>query len=116
MESNCFNEKQIKKKYFDDRWVKFAFGVQGHLKTENLNLGIVEFDKNKKSLTHSHDVDEALYVLRGSGEMDIDGKVTEVKKGDFLFIPKTSQHTIITHDRNKLKILFIFSDKIQIDY
>ena len=35
-----FNEKDIEKKVFDDRWVRFAFGSQGKVNTENLNLGI----------------------------------------------------------------------------
>lgn len=116
MENYKFNEKQIRKKYFDDRWVRFAFGLQGHIKSEDLNLGIVEFDKNIRSLTHSHEVDEALYVLGGKGQIDVDGKITDVKKGDFLFVPKLAEHTIITTGHFKLRILFVFAGKIHIDY
>ena len=116
MENYRFNEKQIKKKYFDDRWVRFAFGLQGYIKSEDLNLGVVEFDKNIRSLTHSHEVNEALYVLSGKGQIDINGRISDVAKGDFLFIPKMAKHTIITTDRYKLKILFIFAGKIHIDY
>ncbi|MDD3520536.1 MAG: cupin domain-containing protein [Actinomycetota bacterium] len=116
MENYKFNEKQIQKKYFDDRWVRFAFGLQGHIKSENLSLGVVEFDKNIRSLTHAHEVDEALYVLSGKGQIDINGKINDAEKGDFLFIPKMAEHTIITSDISKLRILFIFAGKIHIDY
>ena len=55
-----FNEKDIEKKVFNDRWVRFAFGPQGKVKTGDLNLGVTRFKEGKTSLTHRHDVDEAL--------------------------------------------------------
>ncbi len=116
MEDIKFNEKQIKKSFFDDRWVRFAFGLQGHLKSNELSLGIVEFDRNITSLTHAHEVSEALYVLNGSGQIKVGDKITDVKKGDFLFVPKMTDHTIMTSDKCKLRILFVFADKIHIDY
>ena len=36
-----FNEKDIEKKVYDDRWVRFAFGPQGKVDTKNFNLGII---------------------------------------------------------------------------
>ena len=111
-----FNEKEIKKKIYEDRWVRFAFGSQGQIKTDDLSLGIVEFDKNKISLAHSHDVSESLYVLSGSGTVNAAGELNQIKKGDFLYIPRNTEHSIITGDTGKLKIFFVFGGKIHIDY
>ncbi|MCL6086789.1 MAG: cupin domain-containing protein [Actinobacteria bacterium] len=111
-----FNEEEINKKIFEDRWVRFAFGSQGYVKTNDLSLGIVEFDKNKTSLSHSHDVSEALYVLSGIGAVNVAGELNQVKKGDFLYIPPNMEHSIITEDTDKLKIFFVFGGKIYIDY
>jgi mannose-6-phosphate isomerase-like protein (cupin superfamily) len=110
-----FNEKNIKKKNFDDRWVKFAFGPQGFLNTENLNLGIVSFKNNSTALNHRHDVEEALYVLSGKAEVKIADKVFSINKNDFIYIPAHTDHQIITGEKN-IKILFIFGGQITITH
>ena len=113
--SNRFNEKEIIKKIFDDRWVRFAFGPQGKIGTKNLNLGITEFSEGRVSRAHSHNVDEALFVLSGSGKVKIKNKVYPVRQNDFLYVPKETEHTIITGE-HRLKIFFVFSGEIVIDY
>ena len=110
-----FNEKDIAKKIFDDRWVKFAFGSQGFIKTNKLNLGVVEFAKNTTAKTHKHNVEEALYVLSGSGKIKIENNIFNLKEKDFVYVPENTDHTIITSKDSKVKILFMFSDKIVIE-
>ena len=110
-----FNEKNIKKKNFDDRWVKFAFGSQGVINTENLNLGIVNFKKNSVALNHRHDVEESLYVLSGKAEVKIADKILSIKKNDFIYIPALTDHQVITKEES-IKILFIFGGKITITH
>ncbi len=110
-----FNQKIIKKKNFDDRWVKFAFGPQGFLKTENLNLGIVNFKKSSTALNHSHDVEEALYVLSGKAQVKIAGKILNINKNDFIYIPAHTDHQVITGEKS-IKILFIFGGAITITH
>ena len=110
-----FNEKNIKKKNFDDRWVKFAFGPQGFLNTENLNLGIVSFKNNSTALNHRHDVEEALYVLSGKAKVKIDGKTLNINKNDFVYIPAHTDHQVITGEKS-IKILFIFGGNITITH
>lgn len=109
-----FNLEDITKKTFDDRWVKFAFGPQGKIKTENLNLGVVNFDPGKEVLNHRHDVDEALFVLSGNGKIKIDNKVYDIKRNDFILIPRQTDHAVIT-EKNRVKILFVFGGTIFID-
>jgi len=114
--NNCiFNLKDIGKKNFEDRWVKFAFGPRGFKNTRNLNLGIVNFAGNKVSLNHRHDVEEALYVLSGNGKIKIAGKIHDLKKDDFVFIPVDTDHQIIT-EAGSVKILFVFGGDIVIKY
>ena len=111
-----FNEEDIKKKVFDDRWVKFAFGPDGMAKTENLNIGITEFSNGKTSLTHKHDVDEGLYIISGKGSVKINEETHNIKTGDFIHVPRGSNHTMITDKKSKLKIFFVFSGATKIDY
>jgi|GEM_PF-798956 len=111
-----FNEDEIKKKVFEDRWVRFAFGPQGVVGTESLNLGIVEFDKDKTSLSHSHEVEESLYILAGKGAIEVGGTNHNVKKGDFLYVPANTEHTILTGNNSRIRIFFVFGGKINIEY
>jgi len=114
--NNIFNEREVEKKIFDDRWVRFAFGPQGKLKTKTLNLGITEFKKDKISLTHKHDVDEALYILSGKGTIKINNSSHEVESGDFIHVPRGTDHTMITDRGTDLKIYFVFSGEITIEH
>jgi len=109
-----FNLKDVTKKTFDDRWVKFAFGPQGKIKTKNLNLGVVNFDPGKEVLNHRHDTDEALFVLSGNGKVKVGTDIHDIKRNDFVFIPGQTDHSVMT-EKNKIKILFIFGGPILID-
>lgn len=109
-----FNLKDIARKNFEDRWVKFAFGLQGKIETKNLNLGIVNFNPDREALKHSHDVDEAIFVLSGNGKIKIGKKISDIKRNDFIYVPSQTDHTIITGKR-RLKLLFIFGGTIKID-
>ena len=111
-----FNENDIKKKVFKDRWARFAFGPQGVVSTESLNLGIVEFDKDNTSLSHSHEVEESLYVLAGKGIIEAGGINYNVKKGDFLYVPAKTEHHILTGNNSRIRIFFVFGGKINIEY
>ena len=109
-----FNLKDINKKTFNDRWVKFAFGPQGKIETKNLNLGVVNFDPGKGALNHRHNVDEALFVLSGNGKIKIGSKTYNIKRNDFIHIPSQTDHSVMT-EKSKVKILFIFGGNILID-
>ena len=57
--------------------------------------------KSHKHLNHT----EHVVVLAGSGEMKLNGKVFEIKKGDVVFIPKNSVHSVKTTSKEPLKVL-----------
>jgi quercetin dioxygenase-like cupin family protein len=112
-----FNENDIEEVNFSDRTVRFAFGKQGKLPTRSFNLGIVEFKKGIVSLEHAHsEVDEVLYVHNGKATIMLDGKDISAGKGDFIYIPEKTKHRIITNKGFDVKILFMFSGEIKIDY
>lgn len=113
---NVFNEEEIEKKIFDDRWVKFAFGAHGKVNTEDLNLGITRFEEGKTSLTHQHDVDEALYIMSGKGTIRLGEALKSVEEGDFIYVPRNTDHTMITDRGAGLKIFFVFSGRVVIDH
>ncbi len=114
--AKIFSEENIGCTDFKDRVVRFAFGQQGKIETEGLNLGIVEFKTTAEASPHTHEVEEALYVLSGKGKIKIGDFVFNIKKGDFAHIPSGKSHLIITDKLQSLKIFFVFGGKTYIDH
>ena len=52
----------------------------------------VNFDPGHASPLHSHPGEEIVYVLEGTLEYEIGGKVSRVKPGDVLFVPAGTPH------------------------
>ena len=53
----------------------------------------VDFDPGYAAPMHTHPGEEIIYVLEGTLEYEIGGKVTSVKPGDVLFVPAGVPHT-----------------------
>lgn len=73
--------------------------------------------KAHKHAAHS----ETIYILEGEGEMKLGSQVFIVKKGDYVFIPKNTVHSVIVTSKIPMKVLsiqapeFDGSDRIFID-
>jgi quercetin dioxygenase-like cupin family protein len=52
----------------------------------------VDFDPGYASPLHTHPGEEIVYVLEGTLEYEIGGKVSRVKPGDVLFVPAGTPH------------------------
>ena len=53
----------------------------------------VDFDPGYVAPRHTHPGEEIIYVLEGTLEYVIDGKVSKVKAGDVLFVPAGTVHS-----------------------
>jgi quercetin dioxygenase-like cupin family protein len=53
----------------------------------------VDFASGYVAPVHTHPGEEIIYVIEGTLEYDIGGKVTRVKAGDVLFVPAGIPHT-----------------------
>src|SRR6188474_1131272 len=53
----------------------------------------VDFDPGYVAPRHRHPGEEIIYVIEGSLEYEIAGKVARVKAGDVLFVPAGAVHT-----------------------
>lgn len=55
-------------------------------------LGVVSAEG--KTEAHSHDVEQAQYMIEGRAYVEVDGEVEEAKAGDILFFPQGKVHRI----------------------
>jgi quercetin dioxygenase-like cupin family protein len=53
----------------------------------------VDFEPGYVAPMHTHPGEEIIYVIEGTLEYEIGGKVTRVKAGDVLFVPAGTPHT-----------------------
>ncbi len=64
----------------------------------------------KEVKAHKHQYhSEHVLVLEGEGLMKLEGKSFPVKKGDLIFIPKNSVHSVKRNSKEPLKVLSIQS-------
>ena len=62
----------------------------------------------KEVKAHKHQYHcEHVFVIEGEGQMSLGDKLFKIKKGDLVFIPKNSVHSVKTTSKQPLKVLSI---------
>ncbi len=55
---------------------------------------------------HYHRATEEIYfVIKGSGDMEVDGRTERVRPGDAILIPACAWHTLVNDGTSELRIL-----------
>jgi mannose-6-phosphate isomerase-like protein (cupin superfamily) len=61
------------------------------------------------SLPHNHDEQETFIILKGTGQMRVNDETRAVSKGDVIYLPPFSQHSLLnTSDDEDLELLCIW--------
>jgi len=61
------------------------------------------------SLPHNHDEQETFIILKGTGQMSVNDETRAVSKGDVIYLPPFSQHSLLnTSDNEDLELLCIW--------
>ncbi|MFN3918541.1 MAG: cupin domain-containing protein [Flavobacteriales bacterium] len=61
--------------------------------------------KTHKHLSHS----ENIYIVEGKGKFTLGDSTYIIKKGDMLFVPQNTWHSVTTTSKNPLKVISIQS-------
>ena len=90
------------KKYIEERpWGKF----EQFCHNEKVTVKIITVKPDSKlSLQYHNHRDEFWKIIEGSGQIILGEELIDVKIGDEFFIPKKTNHRIITNN-NSLKVL-----------
>lgn len=67
---------------------------------------VIVIRKEVKAHKHLHHAEHVL-VLAGSGQMKLGEKQIDMKKGDLVFIPENTVHSVKTTSKEPLKVLSI---------
>lgn len=64
----------------------------------NFDMRVISFDPGGQSPTHSHDYEHEIYVFKGQGTVEVDGKKVKVKPGDVVYVPANADHHFKAED------------------
>src|SRR5262249_17517884 len=74
--------------------------------TDAQSLAEATLEPGQATERHYHRATEELYfVIKGSGEMEVDGEVQRVRPGDAVLIPAGAWHTLENDGTSELRIL-----------
>ncbi|RKY50693.1 MAG: hypothetical protein DRP92_07730, partial [Candidatus Neomarinimicrobiota bacterium] len=59
--------------------------------------------------THSHEMEQAFYILEGEALFEIEGVEYQVKENTVVFIPPNTKHKILNIGEKMLKILIVMA-------
>jgi len=86
------------------RWVINA--SQG---ATNFAMRVFELEPGKKSPFHKHENEHEAYVLAGSGEIETDDGIAELKEGSTIFIPAQENHRFRNTGKDILRFIDIIA-------
>ncbi len=56
-----------------------------------------------------HDLDQILYITKGTGQAFLDGQATDISAGDVINVPEGVKHNIVNTGQESLKLATIYS-------
>ncbi len=73
-----------------------------------LVTGITEIPPGAQLALHHHDSGETYYIISGRGQIEIDGRTTEVGPGCAVYIPPEARHAFRCAGADTLVFIFSF--------
>ena len=83
--------------------------VDEHSGASGMSMGWMEFPPGGSTDTHTRDVEEAIYILRGRSTIVFDDEAIALDAGDAIFIPPGRQHRHENSGDGVMEHLWFFS-------
>ena len=68
----------------------------------NFHMRVISFEKSGQSPNHSHDYEHEMFVINGSGTVEVDGETINLKPGDVMYVPPNANHCFRTVEAMEL--------------
>ena len=102
------HENEIPSKQLTRRSVKVLIGPQNG--AQNMLLGSGLYDSGCQMPFHKHkDSEEIIYVISGSGEVQIGTQQFIIKPGSAFYVPPGIEHSVSVNSKERLHLIFVFS-------
>ena len=80
------------------RRTRVILGQNGAMEGSKFCQGYVVVYKGGGIPEHDHETVESYTIIKGHGEMEVDGEKQPVKEGDCIFIPGNLKHALYAYD------------------
>lgn len=103
------SENIFEKAKTNENW-KFAAATGKQAQVVFMNVSPKTNPKNEIGM-ETHPFDQVIFIVDGKGKADLNGKVSNVKNGDMIFIPSGTPHNVINTDSQKpIKLISVYSE------
>src|SRR5438874_1151426 len=93
----------------NERLVAAGGGYEVVHESPGLELGVYVLVAPEPDRQQPHDDDEVYVVLQGSGTLEVDGELFELREGKATFVPAGVEHRFVGYEQ--LAVLVIFEKK-----
>jgi quercetin dioxygenase-like cupin family protein len=100
------HESAVAPQTHPDRWSKNLVGTPDIPTTSGFNLGVAEYHATDFSQVQVHDDQEALYVVSGVGEIQLDGEVHPVQPGTAVYVGPGVAHSTRRTGPSPVKVVY----------
>ena len=105
--SGSVHERDVAPEENVDRWSKDLVGGSSDLKTTSgFSIGVAEYFLDDFGPVQIHSDQEAAYVVSGTGEMTVGGKVYKLKPGTAVSIPPGAPHATQKTTGEPVKLVY----------
>lgn len=98
------------------RKTRVMIGLNGAIKGDKICQGFVVIYENGGIPEHQHVNIESYVILKGNGEMTVDGETQTVKEGDYVFIPSKAKHCLRNTGKGEMHMMFVYSPNTIVDH
>lgn len=98
------------------RRTRVIIGDNGAMNGEYFSQGYVVIYKDGYIPLHEHISIETYTIIRGEGEMTVDGETVKVVAGDCVYIDKNKDHSLKNTGVEDLHMMFVYAPKVVADH
>ncbi len=78
------------------------------IQNEAISMTLFSFDKGEEISTHSSGGDALVVCLDGCGQITIDGKTSDLYKGESIVMPANHPHAVFAKEQFKMLLIVAF--------
>ena len=98
------------------RRTRVMIGQNGAITGEKFCQGYVMIHPKGKIPDHCHDTVESYTILKGCGMVTVDGETSDLKPGDYVFIPAGKHHALVNTGDEELHLMFVYAPSVIVDH
>ena len=98
------------------RRTRVVIGQNGAITGEKYGQGYVVIDPNGRIPEHEHETVESYTILKGTGEMTVNGETKPIGPGDCVFIPSMQKHALVNTGAEEMHMMFVYAPSVIVDH